>query len=49
MCTPNEKIVATLAEIASKLREQSNRERNNRSFDWQSFEDTRTEGGGSRR
>jgi serine/threonine protein phosphatase PrpC len=42
VCTPNEKIVATLAEIASKLREQSNRERTNRSFDWQSFEDART-------
>ncbi len=39
--TPNERVVATLAEIATKLREQSNNERGNREFDWPSFEDAR--------
>lgn len=39
--TPNERVVATLADIATKLRDQSNNEHGNRGFDWQSFEDTR--------
>lgn len=41
-CTPNGKVVATLAEIAGKLREQSNKNHTSRAFDWQGFEDART-------
>jgi hypothetical protein len=37
-CTPNSQVVATLAEIARKLREQSNKNHTNRAPDWQSFE-----------
>jgi len=40
-CTPNQRMVSTLAEIATKLREQSNKERNNRTLDWHSFDDAR--------
>jgi hypothetical protein len=40
-CTPNPRVVATLAEIAGKLQEQSNKERNNRTLNWQAFEDAR--------
>lgn len=40
-CTPNQRVVATLAEIAGKLREQSNKERNTRTLNWQAFEDAR--------
>lgn len=41
-CSPNEKVVATLAEIATKLREQSNRNSGNRTVDWQAFEEARS-------
>jgi protein phosphatase len=37
-CAPNSRVVATLAEIAGKLREQSNKNHGNRAPDWQSFE-----------
>jgi serine/threonine protein phosphatase PrpC len=42
-CAPNSQIVATLADIAAKLREQSNKNHGNRAPDWQSFEAARTE------
>jgi PPM family protein phosphatase len=42
-CAPNSQVVATLAEIAGKLREQSNKNHANRAPDWQSFEAVRTE------
>jgi protein phosphatase len=42
-CAPNSQIVATLAEIAGKLREQSNKNHGNRAPDWDSFEAARTE------
>jgi len=42
-CAPNSQVVATLAEIAGKLREQSNKNHANRSPDWQSFEAVRSE------
>jgi serine/threonine protein phosphatase PrpC len=42
-CAPNSQIVATLADIAAKLREQSNKNHGNRAPDWQSFETARTE------
>jgi PPM family protein phosphatase len=38
-CAPNNQVVATLAEIASKLREQSSRSHGGRAPDWQSFEE----------
>jgi hypothetical protein len=41
-CSPNQRIVATLADIATKLREQSNKERNNRTLNWQPFDEART-------
>jgi hypothetical protein len=42
-CTPNAQIAATLADIAAKLREQSNKNHGNRSPDWESFEAARSE------
>src|SRR4051812_23522973 len=42
-CAPNGQMVATLAEIAGKLREQSSKDHGNRAPDWQSFETARTE------
>jgi PPM family protein phosphatase len=42
-CAPNSQIVATLADIAAKLREQSNKNHGNRAPDWESFEAARTE------
>jgi protein phosphatase len=42
-CAPNPQVVATLAEIAGKLRDQSNKNHGNRAPDWQSFEAARTE------
>ena len=42
-CAPNGQIVATLAEIAGKLREQSNKNHGNRAPDWDAFEAARTE------
>jgi protein phosphatase len=41
-CTPNERVVNTLADFAAKLRGQSSKERNQRSFEWQSFDDARS-------
>jgi protein phosphatase len=40
-CTPNDKIVATLAEIAGKLRDQPGKNHSSRAFDWQAFDATR--------
>jgi PPM family protein phosphatase len=42
-CAPNSQMVATLADIAAKLREQSNKNHGNRVPDWQSFEAARSE------
>ena len=42
-CAPNSQIVATLAEIAGKLREQSSKNHGSRAPDWESFEAARTE------
>ena len=42
-CAPNSRAVATLAEIAAKLREQSNKNHGNRALDWDSFEAARAE------
>src|SRR5262249_9031948 len=42
-CAPNSQIVATLADIAAKLREQSNKNNGNRAPDWQSFEVAQTQ------
>ncbi len=38
-CTPNRQIVAMLAEIAGKLREQSCKNHAKRALNWQAFED----------
>jgi protein phosphatase len=46
-CTPNSRAVATLAEIAEKLREQSNKNHSNRAPDWDSFEAARAEASAS--
>jgi serine/threonine protein phosphatase PrpC len=42
-CTPNRQIVATLADIAGKLREQSCKNHAKRAFDWQAFENDQAE------
>jgi protein phosphatase len=42
-CAPNSHVVATLAEIAAKLREQSNKNHGSRAPDWDSFEAARSE------
>lgn len=42
-CAPNRQVVATFAEIADKLHEQSKKTHGNRAPDWQSFEADRTE------
>lgn len=42
-CAPNARVVATLAEIADKLREQSNKNHGRRALDWESFEAARKE------
>ena len=46
-CTPNSNVVATLAEIANKLCEQSNKNHGNRAPDWQAFEESRAEAAAS--
>jgi protein phosphatase len=42
-CAPNSQVVATLADIAAKLREQSNKNHGNRAPDWASFEAAQAE------
>src|SRR4051794_72864 len=42
-CSPNARMVATLAEIAEKLREQSNKNHASRAPDWESFEAARAD------
>lgn len=42
-CAPNSQVVATLADIAAKLREQSGKNHGSRAPDWASFEAARTE------
>ncbi|HVT26872.1 MAG TPA: PP2C family serine/threonine-protein phosphatase, partial [Lacipirellulaceae bacterium] len=46
-CTPNRHVVATLAEIAGKLREQSCKNHGNRALDWKAFEDSLNEAAAS--
>jgi hypothetical protein len=46
-CAPNNQVVATLAEIAGKLREQANKNHGNRAPDWEAFEAARDEAAAS--